>query len=79
MALLVAASLIAILTTLGIVLSLLFESLRFFKLVRPTEFLFGTDLEPANGAARRPGRLVGRVRLDPACSGARCSSARSSP
>jgi len=44
--LLLAASLIAILTTLGIVLSLLFESLRFFKLVSPTEFLFGTTWSP---------------------------------
>jgi phosphate transport system permease protein len=46
MALLVAASLIAILTTLGIVLSLLFESLRFFNLVSPAEFLFGTTWSP---------------------------------
>jgi len=46
MGLLLAASLIAILTTLGIVLSLLFESLRFFKLVSPTEFLFGTTWSP---------------------------------
>jgi phosphate transport system permease protein len=46
MALLVAASLIAILTTLGIVLSLLFESLRFFRLVNPGEFLFGTVWSP---------------------------------
>ena len=45
-ALLIAASLIAILTTLGIVLSLLFESLRFFKLVSPVEFLFGTTWSP---------------------------------
>jgi len=44
--LLVGASLIATLTTLGIVLSLLFESLRFFKLVSPTEFLFGTTWSP---------------------------------
>jgi phosphate transport system permease protein len=43
---LVGASLIAILTTLGIVLSLLFESLRFFNLVSPTEFLFGTTWSP---------------------------------
>ncbi|MGH6729216.1 MAG: phosphate ABC transporter permease family protein, partial [Sphingomicrobium sp.] len=41
MGLLLAASLIAILTTLGIVLSLLFETLRFFQLVSPAEFLFG--------------------------------------
>ena len=46
MALLVAASMIAILTTLGIVLSLLFESLRFFSMVSPTEFLFGTTWSP---------------------------------
>jgi phosphate transport system permease protein len=46
MGLLVGASLIAILTTLGIVLSLLFETLRFFNLVSPTEFLFGTAWSP---------------------------------
>ena len=46
MALLVTASLVAILTTLGIVLSLLFESLRFFGLVSPAEFLFGTQWSP---------------------------------
>jgi phosphate transport system permease protein len=40
------ASLIAILTTLGIVLSLLFESLRFFSMVSPIEFLFGTNWSP---------------------------------
>ena len=40
------ASLIAILTTLGIVLSLLFESLRFFSMVSPFEFLFGTSWSP---------------------------------
>ncbi len=46
MAALLIASLIAILTTLGIVLSLLFESLRFFALVSPVEFLFGTTWSP---------------------------------
>lgn len=46
MGLLVAASLIAILTTAGIVLSLLFETLRFFSMVSPTEFLFGTQWSP---------------------------------
>ncbi len=40
------ASLIAILTTLGIVLSLLFESLRFFSMVSPFEFLFGSTWSP---------------------------------
>ena len=46
MILLFAASLIAILTTLGIVLSLLFESLRFFKLYPLGSFLFGTEWSP---------------------------------
>ena len=46
MAVLIAASLIAILTTLGILLSLMFESLRFFKLVPATDFLFGTQWSP---------------------------------
>lgn len=44
--LLVAASLLAILTTLGILLSLMFESLRFFQLVPPGDFLFGTQWSP---------------------------------
>jgi phosphate transport system permease protein len=46
MALLIAASLIAVLTTLGIVLSLMFESLRFFSRVPVPEFLFGTHWSP---------------------------------
>ncbi|MDP8912144.1 MAG: phosphate ABC transporter permease subunit PstC [Pseudomonadota bacterium] len=46
MAVLLIASLIAILTTLGIVLSLLFESLRFFSMVSPIEFLFGLNWSP---------------------------------
>lgn len=46
MGLLIAASLIAILTTLGILLSLMFESLRFFEKVPPASFLFGTEWSP---------------------------------
>ena len=46
MVLLFAASLIAILTTLGILLSLMFESLRFFQLYPAQSFLFGTDWSP---------------------------------
>jgi phosphate transport system permease protein len=44
--LLVLCSLIAILTTLGIVISLLIESVRFFERVPPHEFLFGLNWEP---------------------------------
>jgi phosphate transport system permease protein len=43
---LVAASVVAILTTIGIVLSLLFESIRFFGQVSPIEFLFGLTWSP---------------------------------
>ncbi len=43
---LVVASTIAILTTVGIVLSLLFEALRFFAVVSPFEFLFGLTWSP---------------------------------
>ena len=46
MGVLILASLIAVLTTFGIVFSLLFESLRFFKMVSPIEFLFGLHWSP---------------------------------
>jgi phosphate transport system permease protein len=46
MVVLFAASLIAILTTLGILLSLMFESLRFFRLYPAGSFLFGTEWSP---------------------------------
>lgn len=45
-AFLIASSSIAIFTTVGIVLSVLFESIRFFQVVPPTEFLFGLDWSP---------------------------------
>ncbi len=44
--LLILCSLVAILTTIGIVLSVLFESLRFFKSVPITDFMFGTKWSP---------------------------------
>ena len=44
--LMILCSLAAILTTLGIVLSLLFEALRFFRLVPWYEFFFGLNWEP---------------------------------
>ncbi|WP_265564553.1 phosphate ABC transporter permease subunit PstC [Sphingomicrobium arenosum] len=43
---LVGASMIAIFTTLGIVLSLVFETFLFFQKVNPLEFLFGTQWSP---------------------------------
>ncbi|WP_299624455.1 phosphate ABC transporter permease subunit PstC [Pelagibius sp.] len=44
--LMIIASTIAILTTVGIVLSLLFEAMRFFARVPFTEFLFGLEWSP---------------------------------
>jgi phosphate transport system permease protein len=44
--LLVACSVAAVLTTLGIVLSLVWESWRFFQSVNPLSFLFGTEWSP---------------------------------
>lgn len=44
--LLIGASLVAILTTVGIFLSVLFEALRFFQQVSPIDFLFGVNWSP---------------------------------
>ena len=46
LAFLVGSSLVAILTTVGIVLSVLFESIRFFEKVPVSEFLFGLQWSP---------------------------------
>lgn len=43
---LIVSSTIAVVTTVGIVLSLVFEALRFFAAVNPLEFLFGTVWSP---------------------------------
>lgn len=43
---LVLSSGVAILTTLGIVLSVLFEALRFFQMISPFDFLFGLEWSP---------------------------------
>ncbi|GAB7078952.1 phosphate ABC transporter permease subunit PstC [Megalodesulfovibrio paquesii] len=44
--LLIACSLLAIVTTVGIILSVLFEAIRFFKIIPLGEFLFGLDWSP---------------------------------
>ncbi|PIY23890.1 MAG: phosphate ABC transporter permease subunit PstC, partial [Deltaproteobacteria bacterium CG_4_10_14_3_um_filter_60_8] len=43
---LIVCSIIAILTTIGIVLSILYESIRFFKEVPLSDFLFGLEWSP---------------------------------
>ena len=53
LALLAAASGVAVLTTIGIVLSVVYESLRFFAEVSPLSFLFGTEWAPT----AEPGRF----------------------
>ena len=48
---LIACSAVAILTTAGIIFSVLFESLAFFRQVSPVEFLFGTHWSPTSTPA----------------------------
>jgi len=61
MYLLIAASSIAILTTIGIVLSVLFEAIRFFREVPLTEFLFGLNWSPQTAMISSP--LTGGCQL----------------
>lgn len=58
------ASLVAILTTAGIIASLVFETGRFFSMVSPVDFLFGTHWAPdpmSSGAA--DGKQFGAIPL----------------
>ncbi|MRX49190.1 phosphate ABC transporter permease subunit PstC [Paracoccus sp. S-4012] len=55
--LLILCSLIAIATTVGIVLSLVFESLHFFRLYPWQDFFFGTEWTPRFGGGSRLGIL----------------------
>ncbi len=57
MLILLLASLVAILTTFGILASLMFETARFFQIVNPGDFLFGTHWGPDPMAT--PGPNVG--------------------
>ena len=63
MGLLLAAASVAILTTLGIVASLVFESARFFAIVPVTDFLFGTHWSPQVIDPADPGATLGAVPL----------------
>ncbi len=57
------ASLIAVLTTLGIIVSLLFESLRFFAQVSPIAFLTGLRWAPGSAAGPELAQGFGAVPL----------------
>ena len=53
--LLALSSVIAILTTIGIIFSVIFESLRFFAIIPASEFLFGLTWNPQFEGAERAG------------------------
>ena len=63
MLILLVASLIAILTTLGIFVSLFWESMRFFAMVPPQDFLFNTHWSPQIIDPNDPGKSLGAVPL----------------
>ncbi|WP_061923590.1 phosphate ABC transporter permease subunit PstC [Altererythrobacter epoxidivorans] len=65
MGILLVASLVAILTTLGIFVSLVFETFRFFGMVSPIDFLFGTHWapDPMANAANPDGSRYGAIPL----------------
>lgn len=62
---LLGCSMVAILTTLGIVLSMLFESIHFFSIVPIQDFLFGTIWDPRFSAAGSSGSAGGEFGLLP--------------
>jgi len=53
--LLIFSSTVAILTTIGIVFSVVFETVRFFELIPPMDFLFGLEWNPQFEGAERAG------------------------
>jgi phosphate transport system permease protein len=65
MAALLLASLVAILTTIGILASLLFETARFFAIIPPGDFLFGVHWSPDPLASPSPeaGKTYGAIPL----------------
>ena len=65
MGLLLLASLVAIVTTLGIVVSLVFETIRFFGMVSPLDFFFGTHWgpDPMSSAENPDGSRYGAIPL----------------
>ncbi len=65
MAGLIAASMIAILTTAGIVFSVLFETIQFFQSVSPFDYLFGTVWDPRFSSPGRSGGGEGQFGLLP--------------
>ena len=58
---LIVCSVVAILTTIGIVFSVIFESIRFFRLIPPLEFLTGLTWNPEFEGASRAGSGQGGI------------------
>jgi phosphate transport system permease protein len=65
MAALLLASFVAVITTVGIIASLIFETGRFFSMVSPVDFLFGTNWTPDTmaSASSDMGKDLGAVPL----------------
>ena len=62
--LLFTSSLVAILTTVGIIVSLLFESLKFFSTINIFEFIFGTSWSPQRAFVRDASAITPEERLE---------------
>ena len=62
---LIICSMIAIVTTIGIVLSMLFQTLAFFSTVSPIDFFFGTVWDPRFTSSGRDGGASGQFGLLP--------------
>jgi phosphate transport system permease protein len=63
LAALLIASLLAVLTTIGIIASLLFETGRFFSMVSPLDFLTGLHWNPQDGTGPEVSKTYGAVPL----------------
>jgi phosphate transport system permease protein len=63
MAALLIASLMAVLTTIGIVASLVFETGRFFSMISPLDFLTGLQWSPQDGTGPEVSKTYGAVPL----------------
>jgi phosphate transport system permease protein len=63
MIVLILASLVATLTTVGIVVSLLFETARFFGMISPIDFLFGLQWSPQDIVSADQGKGFGAIPL----------------
>ncbi len=66
---LLACASVAVLTTIGIVFSVLFETMRFFERVSPLEFLFGTQWSPQTAMRADQGGSSGAFGIMPLVAG----------